>query len=672
VFLNTSTLADYYKNTYFGVSGSWNSWWITDQTSENQTENTYSHGKGATNMTRTLLSVGYVYYDWFPVFESAPDTYERYTTNREVFAWGTNGLLTGIGTNSDHTIDYYWFPPISVLGADTNAVVVSTNVAPPTVPYAPWTLTKSGTMTTNYDNSTNITGITTNFWSEKSTLSLATSGTDTNLSALFCLTGSVTDPYTYWPISNFPILSGWKLAGEVPDGAGRVFKIFNDGSTNDASVELESSLTGTNYYYTYDVGVQRVGLTLEWKSSNTNDTNWQSGKVFVLKGDTVAFRVTTGSITNVAWPTGKPAWSGGGSSGTGADFSITFNTVSADTNGINVVVEAGSKVTNQVVVFDYTVRFKPDAQGAFTGRAEYPTNFGVGEEVNFSVKSDPEGLSPNVAWNATGMSATGDFDDRSVYLPSASSFKAGAFAETISVTATLTDVPSAGGARTNTFSVIRPTNAILKDYRITTVPLLTISLPYLVLNPNVGHLTNSETCWKVSSYFILPQSVSFHGISVREGAGPYAFSGGYFAGISAELATNGFNAPWHPPTMTGGPLVTNIYATFSQHTPGTPRPCTHHQVFGTGAIEPNYLNLDWFGVGPPGSGNQPYPLAHQSFLLTSLSGTIAVEFQLASAIFYNITNVISKRDYFSDASVTVEKAGSGPHTKAYASPTTPE
>lgn len=505
---------------------------------------------------------------------------------------------------------------------------------------------------------------------------LVTSG-PTNESALFCLSSVVSDYNDIDPITfAYPRIlgSGWTLGGETADYGGRVFKVLANGSTNDVSVAPDSTYSGaiTNWS-SNNPEAQRVDLVMEWKGNGTNDTNWSQGPLFVLKGTTVNFRVITPGFVDVAWPPGLPTWSGGGASGTNAQISVTFNTVSGDINGEKVIVTAGSKATNQVVVFDYTVQFKPDAQGAFTGRAEYPTNFGVGEGVNFSVKSDPAGITPNLAWSAAGMSATGDFDDRSVYMPNAIAFKAGAFSETITVTATLTDAPSAGSSRSNKFTVIPPTNAVLKDYRPTLVPLLTMSLPFLQTNSNVGHLTNSESCWKVSCYFILPQSVSFHGISVREGAGPYVFSGGATAAnMTAAQATNGFITPWRPPSLPGAPLATNEYWTISQHEPGVPRACTHQTVHGTGAIEPNYLNSDWFGVQSPGTGNQPYPLAHEPFLMTMLTGTIDVEFQLASTSFYNITNVASKRKFYSDASLTIEKAGSGPHTKAYASPTTPE
>lgn len=656
-------------------------------------------------------TVGTNSYDGLSVSTHVQDsnyTYQRGSTytnwgfydRSEAFGFGTNPPVSGYGTwiyQDTNSASLPWegeaLAPQGtaiirhtslvrmdewVWNGDTNVWTTKSILDGSTNTYTNYMATTEGSPWPMKDWDYSITNENGNTESDKYTLTttveLVTDG-PTNQSALFCLSSLVVDHSALDPVTFLPVfyLSGWEIVELPADNAGRVFKVLDNNSTHDVSVKLGSTLISTVTNWTYDdVFAQRVPLVIEWKGSGTNDTNWSQGPLFVLKGTTVNFRVITPGFVDVAWPPGLPTWSGGGASGTNAQISVTFNTVSADANGSEIIVTAGSKATNQVVVFDYTVQFKPDAQGDFTGRAEYPTNFGVGEGVSFSVKSDPAGITPNFVWSAAGMSATGDFDDRSVYMPNAIAFKAGAFSETITVTATLTDPPSAGSSRSNKFTVIPPTNAVLKDYRPTLVPSLIISLPYLVTNSNVGHLENSESCWKVSCYFILPQSVSFHGISVREGAGPYVFSGGYFAGISAELATNGFNAPWQPPSLPAGPLVTNVYATDSQHTAGVPRACTHQTVHGSGAIEPNFLNSDWFGVGPPGTGNQPYPLAHQAFLLTSLSGTIAVEFQLASATFYNVTNVISKRDFFSDASLTIEKAGSGPHTKAYASPTTPE
>jgi hypothetical protein len=657
------------------MSSSWNSSSITEQTSENQTENTYSHGKGATNMTRTLLSVGYLYFDWFPKYELAPDTYERYTTNRDVFAWGTNGLLTGIGTNSDHTIDYYWFPPISVLGADTNAVVVNTNVAPPTVPYTPWTLAKSGTMTTNYDNSTNITGITTNFWSEKSTLSLATAGTDTNLSALFCLTGSVRDPYSFWPIYNVPVLSGWNLAGEVPDGEGRVFKIYGDGTTNDASVVLHPILSGPNHYYTYTVDPKRVPLVLEWKSPLIPDAedNWSSAPIHVAVGTTLDFRVQTGPITNVTWPTGLPTWSGNGVSGVGSRFSITFNNRSSSTNGEEIVVAAGSKATNRVVVFDYQVKFQTVGLGRFEGRPTNTTTFGVGETVSLVPEFQPTGVLEKDAgpfrWSATGMNATGLQADRSIPPSFLSSiFQAGAFPESITVTATIDTGPSEGVARTNILEVIKPSNAVLKDLALIVTNIVlgghVYLSPVLVTNTSVFHTSNMMVCRKVSAFFLEPKNVSFHGINVREGAGPAQWEGGN-TNLVVHMITNnnGQEIFW----------ITNTHDRWPDHDPtGTFMPVSHPIRALTGPVEPNHFGHDRFGVEWRNTATLPVFVNHPVQLVTRIEVTIPIEYEFKSAAFYVITNLLSEKEVYTSGRTSIRKAGSGWHTKEFSDPDSPE
>jgi hypothetical protein len=65
------------------------------------------------------------------------------------------------------------------------------------------------------------------------TIELVTDG-PTNQSALFALAGSVFDNSVFDPVTGYPVplTSGWKLESLVPNAAGRVFKVFDNNTTN--------------------------------------------------------------------------------------------------------------------------------------------------------------------------------------------------------------------------------------------------------------------------------------------------------------------------------------------------------------------------------------------------------------------------------------------------------
>lgn len=491
---------------------------------------------------------------------------------------------------------------------------------------------------------------------------LATSG-GTNGSALFCLTGTVKDLGLGVAL---PLTSGWTIASNAPDTSGRVFLILGNGTTNDATVKLDDSLTNSVTNWNYSVGAARVDLGMQWKGPN--DTNWHSDwPLYVLKDTTVQFRVTTPGFTGVAWPTGYPQWSNGSNGVT--QISMNFNSVSSDTNGQWVTVTAGTTASNQVVVFDYEVRFQPDAEGLFAGRATNTTRFGVGEGVNFKAVFNPVGLTAGnaggIGWSVTGMSTEGHPDDRSVEPESSGSrFQAGAFVETNTVIATLLNGINASATRTNFFDVVRPTNAFLQSIILVWTNSLvsqTNEGHYFVPHTNIFHQANTYSCIKRASYFLSPRDVSFHGISVREGSGPYHYNG-------TNSPTNGFSVT---ATLPGGITNTwNFGAASAQHTPQEPASPSHYLTWPFGPAEANYWMLDHFGTSDPNP--IPYTGSHTPSVVATLTGTIAIEIKRYSANYYHVCSVFSDRDFYSNGRLSIRKAGLGYFSKEYADLGSPE
>lgn len=583
------------------------------------------------------------------------------TTNTASAPW-VNGALA-VGTLRDYGLDveHRWI----------DGVVVSNYIN------APWDLSNANYQATYSDGSmwpviewsyslTNGADTTVESYSKQSTVKLATTGT--NGSALFCLTGTVHD----WSAGYAsPLTDGWTLAEEVPDAAGRVFKVFDNGSTNDVSVELDAMACGSVTNWKYSVSPGRVTLGIEWKGTGTNDTNWQTGPVYVLKDTTVTFRVAT-SVTNVAWPSGLPTWSHGGTAGA-TTISIIFSSVSGTTNGELVTVTAGTTASLKVVVFDYSVKFKPQDAAIFPGRATNTTRFGVGEMVDFLTEITPAGLMGGTVgefgWSASGMSTAGDPDDWSEYASGDEAFQAGAFQETITVIATIVSGPSFGKERTNTFDVVKPTNSFLQDILLVWTNNIWVSDPSAQAQrffpyPNVGHTSNSMTCSKTASYFLEPRDVSFHGISVREGDGPYLWDQSQTQKVVATEITN-----------SSGQLlfwVTNSFGSHPNHPTGNLFSVSHPLRYSWGPVEANYWIFDtfWTTIGS-NSTNLPVLVPHVPQKVVSLTGTIAIEFYYKSSDFHLIKSVLSEREVYSSGKVIIKKAGSGPHPKEYSDPSSP-
>lgn len=344
------------------------------------------------------------------------------------------------------------------------------------------------------------------------TVELVTDG-PANQSALFRLSSVVTDLGEIDPQTGSPrvLWSGWTLGGDQPDMYGVIYKVLANNTTNDVSVAL-CDLSGivTNWTYDHPAAV-RVDLALQWrKSTSTNDADWQSTTLYVLKGTTVSFRVISPNVTNVTWPTGLPTWSGGGSSGTGPTFDITFNTLSADTNGSWVVATAGSSVSNRVVAYDFGVV----ARGADPLFNPAPrTNFGVGELISFALDYKPESLSntppSSFIWHGVGGGSYTGYsdDDRSLFTDGNPPYlQAGALGEGWAVNAAIISGVNAGVTRSMNLTILAPTNAIL-----------------VAVTTNVAHTSNVISAAKLGWYQIQPTVVDFSGIKFREGSNVFSW-----------------------------------------------------------------------------------------------------------------------------------------------------
>lgn len=489
---------------------------------------------------------------------------------------------------------------------------------------------------------------------------LVTSG-EAGQSALFCLSGMVRD----WSLGfELPLVGGWTLLTQTPDTQGRVFAVLGNQSTNDVSIALEMTTAASVSNWTYTVGVQRVDLGMQWKGPN--DTNWSSGPLYVLKDTTVQFRVTTPGFTGVAWPPGTPAWSNGESNTT--QISMTFNTVSSDTNGQWVTVTAGSMASNRVVVFDYEVKF-------FGANTEFSTNsrtgFGVGETVNFVALVTPAGVTVDnvggIGWTVSGMYYDSSYlDDLSI--PNATGIELGAFEETDQVTGTLSGGVSAGGSRTNHFDVWRPKAAILKDMIFTNAP----AGGRLIEWPHVGHVTNSIFCFKRAAYFLHPQTNDYSGIRARESTGTYNFSNGSNSIVGNTNTTQiTFSLTNGAGTVTAGPNTVTFMTTPAEHPVGGWCLVQPIKKLVGGAVEANWWGIDEFGGNRlPVPGVYPNPADHIPVILTTLSVPILIQFKQRTSEVYPVDTVTSRRDYFSTGRMDIEKkgsgVGSGPHSKGYA------
>ncbi|KAF0176339.1 MAG: hypothetical protein FD161_3125 [Limisphaerales bacterium] len=591
---------------------------------------------------------------------TGPGTFILQSTNAASAPWGTvapaTGTLRDYGLQRHHT----W----------VNSEWIEDNV------YEPWDWTDTNYVAVwnaswvmgNWSYSLDEGGLVeTQTYSIVSEAELLTSGT--NGDALFCLTGSVNDVSSG---TGVPLTNGWKLAGLTPDADGRVFKVYGNGTTNDVTVALDSSLTNSVTNWNYSVSAGRVDLTLQWLDTST--TNWRSDPLYVLKDTTVTFRVAT-SVNNVTWPSGLPTWSHGGTAGA-TTVNITFNAVSGTTNGEWVSVTAGTTASNQVVVFDYSVKFLAEAPGAFLGRATNPTTFGVGEGVVLWASPTPSGLTSaqmgEMNWSVTGMSLGTPSGDRSIP-PAAGSdlFIAGAFVETNTAKATIAAGLCAGSTRSNQFSIIRPSSAVLRDVLVVWTNQsaffsVTNSFPnnFVIAYTNVGHTENVCSAQKRASYFLLPADVSFHAIYVREGAGPYHYNSNVHAtnGLTQQVTfSNGTNKTWTFPPVADHQVSQQPGQPWHPFMPPT------NILDLTGPAAPNHWATDTYGEAH--TEVDPYSVAHQRGVIATLTGSIPIEFSHRSGNWYTFYAMFSERKFYTDGAMQIEKIPeSGPHFVPYDAP----
>lgn len=418
------------------------------------------------------------------------------------------------------------------------------------------------------------------------TVELVTSG-PANQSALFRLSSLVIDQSAIDPLTGLPTFqwSGWELAGEQVT-AGRVFKVFNNNTTNNVSVTLGSSLANTVTNWTYDdPSAVRVKLTtIEWW--NKAATNWVEGDVFVLTNTTVKFRVKA-SPDDVVWPSTLPVWNCGSAGTQGVvEFSMHFDTVSTSwTNPHVVTVTAGNTLTQTVFVCSYDIKLQSDPAYDFPGKST--NRFGVAEQIHFSADVKPEGVELPLGWHATyshvWTSTNGaDYSRISDVSASGGIFLAGSEAETVTVTATILDGPSFEKSQSKPITIVAPTNIVMLNYAYFGGPTP------LVPSTNIWHVENTVSCGKLASYFLKPDDVSFAGIRFKEGYALYLQNG---------VSTNG--VWWHRINEDGtiGNLtwirIENVHQAWSEFKAIAPG-----YSFATNFIAANFCCTDQFSIQP--------------------------------------------------------------------------
>lgn len=441
----------------------------------------------------------------------------------------------------------------------------------------------------------------------------------------------------------------YTLASETPDSNGVVWKTFADGTNHDVSVRIRSTHANAVTNFTFNPTPYRATLSIQWKSASTNETNWQSGPLHVLKDTTVLFRVQAtvgGNVdTNVAWPTGTPAWSA--STNNTAQISVTFTNVSADANGQWITVTAGSMASNQVVVFDYGIVAKgQDLDFSVSPRSVY----GVGEKVDFAAGFTPTALSNSFPltfnWSGQGAASTNGLQGADISNLDGQEFSAGCQAETYTVTATLALGVNAGAFRTTNISIIAPTNAIL-------LPIKSAGIQEYVFasNTNVGHTQFAHSCLKKAHYQLQPDTVSFKWLSISEGTAAYSWLGGS-TNISGAIYYGGSWINASPGNL----------AALDPHAQGSWVNIGHGNHLGG-----MYFNLadgpDTFGVAA-GQGGLPTGtyMGQQVTLSPSPAKTNTVSIPLAYKVYAKtngFTTIESIKAFGPEGSTTIKKDGLG-------------
>ncbi len=606
------------------------------------------------------------------IAESSPDFSSYALTNKVTSDWVGEGLATGVEEYGTVRKDSYWVP--DGCGFTTYLDVIpggyTNSWSPWAAPNPGYFVGRSYSYTETNEVSVGEFNVTTSSYSTVSTVKLITDGTNSANSFLYRIKSN-------FDISGYPSGSAvvdyagaYQFAELYADTNGYVWKVLADNTTNEMNLSIDEAFLPIITNFVFQPIAMPATLSIQWKGATSTNWSSDSGPVFVLPGTTVDFRVLAtvdGTVaTNVDWPTDLPTWS---NTSNGPQTSITFDTVSSTTTGQCVTVTAGSMASVQVVVFDYDVKFKPETAGAFPGRPTFTTRFGVGENVDFVADILPVGLTTNeigaLGWSVTGMSTQLPEEDQSK--TNAASVRLGAFRETNTVVGALMSGICTDASRTNTFDVVRPTNAVLKDMWLWDSATTTLyTNGFLYAWTNVGHVSNVASCAKKATYFLEPVDVSFHGIVAREGGGPYYWVGAPPGGSTNVTFTltnaSGSNVAVFQATLPG---ITN------SHTPtATFKSVSHPVLMPDQTVQPNwFLNDSFSGYYP---SIQPVLTPHVPIIIGTRIAEIDIEFALHEAIYLiDSTNVISRRDVYSDGTVTIKKAGSGPHTKAFGDPFSP-
>lgn len=590
-------------------------------------------------------------------YEDALDYTSHARTNLTEYPW-VNGWLS-LGTNMDSIVDVEsrWLPSEGGWTTWTNTFTANSNNNEYPVPDMSWTSGFYGYLGASYAFETvsepasdgGTVASTTKIAIEQ-VVHLATSApSNTTGSALFKLTSGFGIPGATNENVLADFAGAYTLAGETPDNNGVVWKTFADGTNHDVSVRIRSTHTNAVTNFTFNPTPTRVQLTgLKWRG--TNDTNWTafSGPLHVLVGTTVEFQVQVNE-TNVNWPTNMPAWSNG--SNQVEQVSITFNTVSADTNGQWISVTAGNTVSNQVVIYDFSIV----AQGQDIEFSESPRSlYGVGEKVDFTAGFTPAALSNSFpltfTWFGQGSASTNGFDPEDISRLVGQVLSAGCQAESFTVTAALASGLNAGTSRATNVSIIAPRNAILLPIKLTGV-----NENPTVSNTNVGHTQFTHSCTKRAYYQLQPDTVSFKGVSISEGIAPYSWVGGG-GNVSGAIYYNGVWTNANP-----GPL-----SNLSDHAQGGWLGIMH-------LPEASYYNIavghDTFGV-PAGQGGLPIATYQGQECIFSPSpaktNTVSIPLAYRLAVKTNVFITIDSTKAFGpEGSTTIKKDGLGPITKGF-------
>jgi hypothetical protein len=296
----------------------------------------------------------------------------------------------------------------------------------------------------------------------------------------------------------------------LSDGNGHSFST-NVGSGGSLTAYFPASGSGTITYTASATDATSVSsnvtaISLSGLQVQLPGSVWVSvpSTLYVLRGNAVTFRALPSSGS---FPSG-PTWSGSsGASGSGETVAITFNTLSTDISDFKTVVatlDCGAvSQTANVIVYELAGSQVPDEN--WSGRSL--TTFGIGEVLQLSAVPSPADLSlcnvDPMYW--TNLTSFGTLDIGDPYTGTATLTGGGCDA----TTSVQLNIPSGLNQKANALSAaisstwVRPSSV---EYR---------------------HMSSTDPIWHKKDWhsvgvryylFLLPTTVSFKNISVREGA----------------------------------------------------------------------------------------------------------------------------------------------------------